>query len=143
MAGRGQSSPRVVEFIDIYPTLTQLAGIQAPADLPGRDLSPLLENPIAPWNGFAVTQVLRPADNRLADPVMGCSIRTNRWRLTEWADGSAGVELYDHHADPMEFNNLAIKPDAAASAVINRLRPMLRARASGKTPTTPFNPARL
>ncbi len=143
LAGKGQSSPRVVEFIDIYPTLAQLAGVKAPADLPGRDLSPLLEDPIAAWNGLAVTQVLRPADDRLAYPVMGCSIRTDRWRLTEWAEGAAGVELYDHHADPMEFNNLAIKPDASATAVINRLRPLLRARASGTTPTTPFNPARL
>ncbi len=143
MTGNGQSSPRVVEFIDIYPTLTGLAGIKAPSDLPGRDLSPLLEDPIATWNGFAVTQVLRPADHRLANPVMGCSIRTDRWRLTEWAEGTAGVELYDHQADPMEFNNLAIHPDESAAAVINQLRPLLRARASGKTPTTPFNPARL
>lgn len=143
MAGNGQSSPRVVEFVDIYPTLAELAGVDAPANLAGRDLSTLLQNPIAPWNGMAVTQVLRPADNRLAEPVMGCSIRTERWRFTEWAEGHAGVELYDHHADPMEFNNLAVQPDAGATAVINRLRPLLRARASGQTPTTPVNPARL
>lgn len=141
--GNGQASPRVVEFVDVYPTLSSLAGLEAPKNLAGRDLTPLLDDPIADWDGYAVTQVLRPADNRLADPVMGCSIRDHRWRYTEWAEGQAGVELYDHHADPMEFNNLAIKPDAEAQAIIHRLKPILRSRASGQVPKTPFNPARL
>jgi len=134
---------RVVEFVDIYPTLTDLAGIESPAGLEGRSLRPLIIDPVADWDGYAVTQVLRPADDRLDEPVMGCSIRTRRYRYTEWAEGRYGVELYDHHADPNEFENLAINPDARAIAVIERLRPMLREKASGQTPTTPFNPARL
>ena len=141
--GNGQPSPRIVEFVDIYPTLTSLANIAAPDNLAGRDLSPLLANPIAKWDGAAVTQVLRPADDRLKTQVMGCSIRTDRWRYTEWADTNEGVELYDHHGDPMEFNNLAVKPDAQAQKVIDRLRPILRSRASGKIPQVPVNPARL
>ena len=141
--GNGQASPRVVEFVDVYPTLASLAGVNAPQNLAGRDLTPLLDDPIAEWNGYAVTQVLRPADDRLTDPVMGCSIRDHRWRYTEWAEGQVGVELYDHHADPMEFNNLAIEPDAEAQAIIDRLTPILRSRASGQVPKTPFNPARL
>jgi len=141
--GNGQSCRRIVEFVDIYPTVTSLAGIEPPAGLAGRDLSPLLENPLKKWNGLAATQVLRPKDDRLAEPVMGCSIRTHRWRYTEWGEGKHGVELYDHHSDPQEFRNLAIKPDAAARAVIDRLRPLLRTRASGKRPATPFNPKRL
>ena len=141
--GNGQASPRIVEFVDIYPTVTQLANVASPANLAGRDLSPLLRDPIADWNGLAVTQVLRPADNRLKTQVMGCSIRTDRWRFTEWADGDSGTELYDHHADPMEFDNLAITPDAQALRVMNRLRPLLRARSSGKIPTVPVNPKRL
>lgn len=134
---------RVVEFLDIYPTLTDLAGIEAPVGLEGRSLRSLIANPVADWEGFAVTQVLRPADDRLSEPVMGCSIRTQRYRYTEWGEGRYGVELYDHHADPNEFDNLAIDPDARSIAVIERLRPMLRSKASGKTPTTPFNPQRL
>ncbi len=141
--GNGQASLRVVEFVDIYPTLIDLAGIEAAGPLSGRSLRPLLNDPIAEWDSHAITQILRPADDRLAEPVMGCSIRTERWRFSEWGEGIFGVELYDHHADPMEFNNLAIDPDDEAQAVIARLRPLLRAKASGKTPTTPFNPARL
>jgi len=142
-SGNGTASPRVVEFLDIYPTLTSLAEIDAPVQLAGKDLCPLLANPIADWDGYAITQVLRPADDRLKQPVMGCSIRTERWRYNEWAEGRAGLELYDHQTDPMEFHNLAIDPDRSAQAVIDRLRPILRKHASGETPTTPFNPARL
>lgn len=143
VSGNGQSCARIVEFVDIYPTLAALAKTPAPKNLAGRDLQPLLKNPIAKWDGFAITQVLRPADHRLEEPVMGCSIRTHRWRYTEWSNGRKGIELYDHHTDPMEFHNLALKPDAQARAVIEFLRPRLRAKASGDEPTTPVNPKRL
>lgn len=134
---------RIVEFLDIYPTLAELAGIDTPSNLDGRSLVPLLEDPLADWDGSAITQVLRPADKRLDQPVMGCSIRTERYRYTEWGEGKAGVELYDHHADPNEYHNLAETPDARSKQVIQRLRPKLHSQASGKTPKTPFNPARL
>lgn len=142
-AGNGQECRRIVEFVDIYPTVAALAGVESPDGLAGKDLQPLLQDPIAEWNSNAVTQILRPADDRLAKPVMGCSIRTARWRYTEWANGESGVELYDHYSDPMEFHNLAIAPDAEAQKVIDRLQPLLREKASGDIPTTPFNPPRL
>lgn len=142
-AGNGRACSRVVEFVDIYPTVAALAKTPVPEILDGRSLQPLLKNPGAAWNGSAITQVLRPADKRLSKPVMGCSIRTARWRYTEWAEGREGVELYDHRSDPMEFHNLAKDPDTAAVAVMKSLRPLLRAKASGKVPMTPFNPARL
>ena len=142
-SGCGQVCRRVVEYVDIYPTLTAQAGIPAPDGLAGRDLSPLLNDPLASWDEFAITQVLRPADDRLANPVMGCSIRTHRWRYTEWAEGSQGVELYDHHSDPMEFHNLALNPDPATKEVIGKLRRKLARYASGQVPKTPFNPSRL
>ena len=142
-SGNGQASSQIVEFVDIYPTLTEAAGIDTPSDLDGKSLMPLLENPATEWDGYAITQILRPADDRLEAPVMGCSIRSDRWRYTEWAEGQSGVELYDHWADPMEFNNLAVNPTAQNQAVIDRLRPILRAKASGKLPSSPFNPLRL
>ena len=141
--GNGQPCRRIVEFVDVYPTLTDLAGLSTPKEVEGRSLQSLLQNPIAPWDGYAITQVLRPADKRLPEPVMGRSIRTERWRYSDWGEGKHGVELYDHHADPMEFDNLARKPDKYTKAVMQRLRKLLAKKASGKAPTTPFNPKRL
>ena len=143
--GNGQMCSRIVEFVDLYPTIIEIATLPTPAGqkLAGRSLQPLLQNPIAEWNGAAITQILRPSDARLEKPVMGCSIRTHRWRYTEWAEGSSGIELYDHYSDPNEFRNLALAPDEEAKTVIDQLRPLLRAKASGKVPTTPFNQSRL
>ncbi len=141
--GNGQACRRIVEFVDVYPTLTALAGIPTPQAVEGRSLVPLLKNPIAKWNGYAITQVLRPADKRLPEPVMGRSIRTERWRYSDWGEGKHGIELYDHYADPMEFNNLALKPDKENKAVMKNLRKTLVQKASGKVPKTPFNPKRL
>ncbi|WP_390895598.1 sulfatase [Stieleria tagensis] len=141
--GNGTPCRRIVEFVDIYPTVVAAAGFQPADDLSGRDLAPLLADPLATWGGQAVTQVLRPADDRLATQVMGCSIRTDRYRYTEWAEGDQGVELYDHHSDPMEFHNLAVDPDSRIQAVIDDLKKRLRQKASGRIPNVPVNPARL
>ena len=141
--GNGTPCRRIVEFVDIYPTVADAAGLEIPKHVAGRSLNPLLQDPLREWRGGAVTQILRPSDKRLPKPVMGRSIRTERWRYTEWAEGVSGIELYDHQSDPMEFHNLAINPDARAKKVIARLRPQLAARASGKVPKTPFNQPRL
>ena len=141
--GKGQPCRRIVEFVDIYPTLTELAGLPTPKQVEGRSLKKLLDNPLTKWNGTAITQVLRPADGRLRDPVMGRSIRTERWRYSEWGEGRFGEELYDHFADPMEFNNLALNPTEGNHEVIKKLKKELTEKASGKVPTTPFNPKRL
>ena len=53
----------------VNPTITALAGIKAPSDLAGRSLVPLLRDPLAKWDGFAVTQVLRPADRQPQPPL--------------------------------------------------------------------------
>lgn len=144
MRGNGTPCPRVVEFVDIYPTLVDLANVSAPKGLSGNSLLPLLENPLREWGSHAVTQVLRPSDDRLKEPVMGVSIRTERWRYTEWGeDGKHGVELYDYHADPGEFENLARHPSLESQTLIRKLQGMMHRKASGKTPRAPFNPARL
>jgi len=90
-----------VEFVDIYPTIADLCGLSAPDYLDGVSLRPLLANPSAEWDRPAYTQQHR-------GKLRGYSVRTNRWRYTEWGtDGKAGVELYDHETDPEESVNLA------------------------------------
>jgi iduronate 2-sulfatase len=142
-AGNGQPCLRVVEYVDLYPTLLDAAGLPKADGLAGSSLLPLIENPGMPWDSHAITQILRPADDRFPSPLMGCSIRTERWRYTEWSEGAEGVELYDHFSDPLEFENLAIRPRPADQKIMDQLKPLLRAKASGRVPSSPINPARL
>ncbi|SKA85578.1 uncharacterized sulfatase [Prosthecobacter debontii] len=137
-AGNGKLCERIVEFVDIYPTVCDLAGLPLPSHLAGRSLRPLLENPEQAWPYAAVTQILRPGDGQ---PLMGRSIRTEHWRYTEWDEGRAGVELYDHDKDPMEFTNLATTPQAAP--IVDELKQQLQKTASGAVPTFPFDLKRL
>ena len=95
---------RTVELVDVYPTLADLCGLKPPSNLEGTSLRPLLENPKARWMHPAITQQLR---GRPGGQLMGYSVRTERWRYTEWDSGKAGAELYDHDHDPHEWRNLA------------------------------------
>jgi uncharacterized sulfatase len=106
MKANGEACRRVVELLDLYPTLAGLAGLPAPAGLDGQDLRPLLVDPRAAWKEAAGTVVKRGS-------VLGRSVRTERWRYTEWNDGRQGTELYDHENDPGEFTNLARDPRLA------------------------------
>ena len=56
--------------------------------------------------------------------VLGKSVRTERWRYTEWDGGKQGVELYDHENDPGECTNLA--GDPAHARTVQELRPLLK-----------------
>ncbi len=108
--GKGTASSRLVELIDVYPTLADLAGLRAPAELEGQSLMPLLKQAGAPWNKPARTMAHHPVNKQ---EVQGKSVRTERWRYNEWDGGKQGVELYDHDADPGEYHNLAGDPKFA------------------------------
>jgi iduronate 2-sulfatase len=115
----GSVSPRTVENLDIYPTLTDVCGLPKHEKLMGRSLVPLLKDPQAEWNRPAYTIVHRDGD-------FGRSIRTEKFRYTEWNDGRDHVELYDEEKDPAEYTNLA--KDPAYAGVVGELRPLLHAR---------------
>ncbi len=119
VTARNGSSARIVEFLDIYPTLADLARLPPPAGLQGRSLTPLLKDPRAEWRRPALTQVRRfvnAAQNPTVAGVpanatfMGYSVRTEQWRYTEWDEGKRGVELYNEVNDPDELRNLADDP---------------------------------
>lgn len=112
--GNASKSSRLVELVDLYPTLTELCALATPSGLEGTSLSPLLDSPQRAWKRAAFTMQGRGKERTEAakDIVfLGKSVRTERWRYTEWDEGRQGVELYDHSADPMEMSNVAEKKE--------------------------------
>jgi uncharacterized sulfatase len=108
-----------VEHVNVYPTLADLAGLEPPGGLDGVSLRPLLENPGARWERPAFTQ---RAQNKKKGIPTGRSVRTERWRYTQWDEGQKGEELYDHGNDPGEMRNLAADPGhASVVAELKRL----------------------
>lgn len=136
----GQFCAAPVELVDIYPTLVDLCGLPQPdqptgLDLQGTSFLPLLEDPKQPWKKAAFSQYQRNINANGSGDValvgqggtgMGYSIRTDRFRYTEWWDtvstndttnfhvlaaSSPGhIELYDYLNDPDETTNLARNP---------------------------------
>jgi arylsulfatase A-like enzyme len=114
----GQKCDAPVEFVDIYPTLADVCGLPAPAGLDGVSLKPWLENPAAAKKKVAISQYPRGGAQTGNRPLMGYSIRDERWRLTLWRDKRnaeiVATELYDEQNDPAETANLANKPEHKA-----------------------------
>ncbi len=105
------------EMLDFHPTLAELCGLEPPAMVQGVSLVPALADAAARPRRDALTQL---------DP-MGASLRTERFRYTEWGrDGAGGSELYDHESDPEELRNLA--GDPAFAAIVSGLSARLRQR---------------
>ena len=97
----------LTEALDIYPTILELCGIDRPSFLEGESLVPLMNDPVQTGSTEAVSQY-----ERASGPTMGYSLRTDRYRYTEWrragqtAPVSNGYELYDHFTDPHEDTNI-------------------------------------
>lgn len=107
---RGQRSHARVELIDMYPTLADLAGLEAPEHIDGKSLAPLIANPKA-WDKqdtLAFSQFNRGGNQ-------GYSVRSKDFRYTEWRHAKTGKivaqELYDHRSDPQENLNVAQSPE--------------------------------
>jgi arylsulfatase A-like enzyme len=119
MKGNGQSCQRIVESLDIYPTVVELAGLPAQKENEGVSLRPLLNDPKAKWD--------RPAYSIWSEDgstVHGVAVRTEQWRYAEFGkDGANGAMLLDPR-DADELKNVVTeeknKADAAALSAIAR-----------------------
>lgn len=133
---RVSSAP--VEFVDVFPTLTEMAGLPVPAGLDGRSLALLFDDGAALEALPARSQFQRGLDH------MGYSIRTERYRWTEWrrtdypandySGPTVATELYDYETDPLETKNLAGSPEMAG--IERELRMRFRERFPYLGPST-------
>ena len=115
--GNGRVCPRMVESLDVYPTLVELCDLPVPAGLEGQSLSPLLKKPDGPMD--------RPAFSVWSEDgktLHGVAVRVDRWRYAEFADG--GVMLIDMDNDPQELKNVA--DDPANKAATERLSKLVK-----------------
>lgn len=98
----------LVEQVDIYPTLTGLAGLPTPASVQGKSLQPLLADPSGKGKTVVFSTMISTHTK-----LMGHSVSTDRFRYVEWDEGRGGRQLYDHQTDPDELRNLADQPNQA------------------------------
>jgi iduronate 2-sulfatase len=132
-----------VSQVDLFPTLAELCGVTPPTNLQGQSLVPMLKDNAQTGRGWALTQVTRgggggqqknkkaveASGKSSAAPAndgryFGYSLRTDRWRYTEWDGGEKGRELYDHDTDPRELTNLADHADH--SKTVEQLAMLMR-----------------
>jgi len=103
-AGNGKRSRRIVESLDVFPTICDLAKVPVPDFVEGKSMKALLEDPEAEHKGAAFSQYIRSG-------MIGHGVRTDRWRYVEWRKMEDGklefTELYDQVADPDENTNVA------------------------------------
>lgn len=148
-AKAGSMAATPVSHLDLYPTLTELCGVKGPKNLQGQSLVPILKDSTAVGRGWAITQVARSGGGgkvgkagkgakAAGNSFFGYSLRTARWRYTEWDEGKQGRELYDHEVDPKELKNLAADP--AHAATVAELSEKIRSAAKGTFPPDGVTP---
>jgi iduronate 2-sulfatase len=145
---RGSVVKTPVSHLDLYPTLAELTGVRGATNLQGQTLVPMLKDPAATGRGWSLTQVVRGGNIRrfgasaatgdAGNRFFGYTLRTARWRYTEWDEGAKGRQLYDHDADPRELANLAEKPEHAAT--VATLSAQLRAAVKTTFPPSGITP---
>jgi iduronate 2-sulfatase len=143
MPAAGEPATALVELVDLYPTLAELAGRAPPAELDGRSLGPILRDPSAPGKAFALSQYVRPW-KPAAPRVMGYSLRSPTHRYTRWVNWAdkavVAEELYDYGRLPgpgdgatpfVERTNAAADP--SQTAALGRHRAALDAMLAERT----------
>lgn len=123
---KAATTSAMVESVDVFPTLSELAGIPTPTSLDGRSFASTLKQSDAKARDY-ITHVYPRGQ------ILGRAIRDARYRMVEWKEpgsspDSAEIELYDYQSDPLETTNLASKhPD-----VVQRMRKILATHPEAK-----------
>lgn len=115
-AAAGKTCPRLVELLDLYPTLNELCQLPQPRGLQGKSLAPLLQDPAQPWKkaAFSSVQVSGTAAR---------TVRTEQYRFIEWP-GQEQAALFDYQVDPQEMRNLFSDPKYGP--VVQEMRSLLK-----------------
>ena len=114
---QGAKSDAMFEFIDIYPSLAELLGLDnIPGHLEGRSFADVVHNPASSHRSEVRAVVKRGS-------VLGKTVKTAKWRYTEWGNGRQAKELYDQIKDPLEYTNLA--DDPAYSDIVSQMKTLL------------------
>ena len=110
----GMQCDRLVELVDVYPTLAEACNLTIPEELEGQSFVPLLKNPNQNWKNCVYSQFPRPRTGSRHSghgDVMGYAVRTSRYRYVEWREWDTkkllATELYDHDSDPLESINIS------------------------------------
>lgn len=118
----GQRSQQLVETLDIFPTICELAGVPVPSFTEGKSAARLLDKPSAEHLNAAYSQYFY-------QPLIGNSIRTKEWRYTEWCnmkDGSVKHRvLYDHRSNNDENENVVVQHPEVIAQLQEQLRKVL------------------
>lgn len=107
---KGNPANAVVQSVDIYPTLVQMAGLQLPYKMNGVSLVPILQNP----STVSTTNAFSYFNN-------GISMRTKRYRITKYYRNRERVELYDYTNDPFETQNITSKNKKVTDSLLKLL----------------------
>jgi len=118
MSQPGRPADGLAETVDLYPTLAELCGLNAPDDLVGESLVRILQDPDASGKNGAMSTYRIGAN-------FGKSLRTDRYRLVEWVNQKTKkpvqIELYDHQTDPQENNNIAEREPEVVTRLLEQL----------------------
>lgn len=130
---KGQRTKALAELVDLFPTLCDLTGIPIPQNLHGLSLKPVLANPSAPWREGAFSQYFKAKPG--VGKVLGTSLRTDRYRYTEWRKNDhtgklEDITLIDFQGNP--HKNIAADP--AHTGLIKKLSKLTKASGGGLRP---------
>jgi len=123
--GRGKKTAALTELVDLYPSLCEICELPRPPGLEGSSFTPLFDDPERLWKRAVFSQYPREIPG--AGPGIGRTMRTDRYRYTEWGANENpyfSAELYDHMADPQETISTASRPRHVS--LVNGLSGMLR-----------------